>query len=240
MDSLLRLLVNDNFLQLPFLSSLRLFRDPGILNRYSCFWKSLNMVDRDGEFSFFLGIHVRSNISISMRPMSCWLMSHINVIKTLTTLFQQGLYSPNFENTPIKLRLSWMLLMEDEVIIIRSTWLWKNAINFLLGRDRKSYSHQIWAVGLLRAAGLVQTDFKDTDDIIGLRSRGCEKMFWFIFNKGYDYQNWKIWSRRKPIKNNLRTSDGVTNMRSHEFDKTLTPFQQGLWSPNINSNIDIY
>ena len=67
---LLRLLVKHNALQFSFLSSSRLFRGFGIVNRYSRLLKSLNMADRDGEFSFFLGIHVRIDISISIRPMS--------------------------------------------------------------------------------------------------------------------------------------------------------------------------
>ena len=54
-------------------SSAHLFRDFGIVNRYSWFWKSFNMLDRSGEFSFFRGIHVsidvRIDISISIRPM---------------------------------------------------------------------------------------------------------------------------------------------------------------------------
>ena len=49
-------------------------RDFGIVRRYSWFWKSLNMADRGGEFSFFQDIYVRTDIridiSISIRFMT--------------------------------------------------------------------------------------------------------------------------------------------------------------------------
>ena len=41
-------------------------RDLGFVNRYSWFWKFLNMVDRVGESSFFRGLHVRSDIRIDI------------------------------------------------------------------------------------------------------------------------------------------------------------------------------
>ena len=55
----------------------------GILNQYSWFWKSLNMVDWGCEFSFFQGIHVgsdiRIDISISRRPMATKFGKHIHL-----------------------------------------------------------------------------------------------------------------------------------------------------------------
>ena len=46
----------------------------GIVNLYSWFWKSLNLADWGAEFSFFQGIHVRTeirfDISISIRPVT--------------------------------------------------------------------------------------------------------------------------------------------------------------------------
>ena len=72
--NLLRLLVKLNALQLPFLTCSSLFRDFGIVNRYSWFWKSLNMADWGGEYRFFWDIHVRTDkrvdISISARYMA--------------------------------------------------------------------------------------------------------------------------------------------------------------------------
>ena len=48
--------------------------DFGIVNRFSWFLKSLKLADRDDEFSFFQGIHVRTDtridISVSIRPMT--------------------------------------------------------------------------------------------------------------------------------------------------------------------------
>ena len=49
-------------------------RDFGIVNRYSWFWKSLNMADWGGELRFFQDIYVRTDIridiSISIRSMT--------------------------------------------------------------------------------------------------------------------------------------------------------------------------
>ena len=66
-----------NALQLPLFFSLfscLRCRALKIVTWYSWFWKSLNMADRDNEFSFFWDIHVRidirTDISISWRPMT--------------------------------------------------------------------------------------------------------------------------------------------------------------------------
>ena len=48
--------------------------DLGMVNRYSWFWKSFNMLDRCSEFSFFQDIYVRTDIridiSIAIRPIT--------------------------------------------------------------------------------------------------------------------------------------------------------------------------
>ena len=92
MERLFRLLEQHNALWLPFcvfvkynmlcnclcssssrFSASRVW-DCGIVNQYSWLWKSLNMADQGSEFSFFQGIHVRTNIridiSIPIRPMT--------------------------------------------------------------------------------------------------------------------------------------------------------------------------
>ena len=50
-------------------SSASHIRDFGTVNRYFRFYKSHNTLDRGGEFSFFQGMLVRIDISISIRPM---------------------------------------------------------------------------------------------------------------------------------------------------------------------------
>ena len=66
--------------------------DLGIVNRYSWFWKSPNMALQGSEFSFFQGIHVKINISISIRPTTTKFDKQIH-LKELTKmrLFNQVL-----------------------------------------------------------------------------------------------------------------------------------------------------
>ena len=53
-------------LRIPCYFSASRVLDFGIVNRYSWFWNSLNMVDWGSEFSFFRSIHVRIDMKIGV------------------------------------------------------------------------------------------------------------------------------------------------------------------------------
>ena len=64
----------------------------GNVNRYSWYWKSLNIVDGGGEFSFFQGIQVRSDIgidiSISITPMTTKFDVHLGELTQMRPIKQ--------------------------------------------------------------------------------------------------------------------------------------------------------
>ena len=90
----------------PWFSASRI-RNLGIVKRYSWFWKSSNMTDRGGEFSFFWGINVRIDIridiSISIRPMATTFskqvhldeLTQIRLIKQMLVTLPECLRPPN-------------------------------------------------------------------------------------------------------------------------------------------------
>ena len=70
--------------------------DFGIVNRYSWFWKFLNMADQGSEFSFFWSTHVRIDIridiSISIRPVTTKVDKQVHLEElTQITLIEQFL-----------------------------------------------------------------------------------------------------------------------------------------------------
>ena len=79
-------------------------RDFGIVNRYSWFWKSLNMADWGGEFSFIQSINVKNgvriDISIFIIPMTTELselvhlgeLTKMRLIKQLLVILSLYLY----------------------------------------------------------------------------------------------------------------------------------------------------
>ena len=99
----LRLLVKHNALQLPFLPSSRLIQDVGIVNWYFWFWKSLNMADKVGEFSFLQGIHIRTYkriytfISIRSMAIKFGRLVHLEELRQMK-LIKQVLVTPSRRN----------------------------------------------------------------------------------------------------------------------------------------------
>ena len=162
--------------------------DFGIANRYSWFWRSLTMADRGGEFSFFQGNHLRTDMSwylhflkacdypgiiylfklnnINTRTM-CEICSKLSVQSYLHHWRRSGVFIANFE------QISHIVHVVDfEQINTRG--------------------HQIWQACTSRGIDSSETNETGAGDIINSWSRDKIKTLYLHYHSPCEHQTWQM------------------------------------------------